>query len=353
MKRILVCACIGLTLVGSVSCNGIKEARAKAEEVKSKIRKENKAEPVTVKVIAVGASENIGTTSYVGNAEAAKSSNITAPTTGKLVRLSVREGQKVSKGQVLAKIESQTLKSTYQMAKASYDQAKDAMTRLEKVYASGSISEIKMIEMKTNLNKAEAAMKAARSSLESCVVKAPFSGVVEKVSAHVGEELTLASPILRIVDVCNVEIHFPIPENEISKIKIGDKASISIPALEKTISGQIATKGLVASSLSHSYDCTLGKLSDSNGIMPGMVCKISLTSKDSNEIVVPSTAVMTDVDGRYIWTVEDGIVAKKYITVNGYAGQGIIVGDGLSEGALVIIEGARKVSTGMTVKTIE
>ncbi|MCQ2114999.1 MAG: efflux RND transporter periplasmic adaptor subunit [Bacteroidales bacterium] len=352
MKRFIACTCALLTLAGAVSCNGIRDAKAKAEEVKAKIRKESKAEPVTVKVIAVGVSSNVGTASYVGSAEATKTGNISAPASGTLVSLSAREGQKVSKGQVLAKIESQSVKSAYQMAKATYEQARDGMERLEKVYASGSISEVKMVEMKTNLSKAEAAMNAAKSSLEACTVKAPFSGVVESVPVHAGEEVTIAALLVRIVDVNSIEIHFPIPENEITRIKTGDRVQVSIPALDKEITARIVNKGLVASSLSHSYDCTLGNLSDSKDIMPGMVCKVSILSDEINDLVVPSNAVMTDVDGRYVWTVEDDLVNKRYIVVGGYAGKGIIVSEGLSEGNLVIIEGARKVSTGMAVKTI-
>lgn len=323
------------------------------EKVSEKIRKESKAEPITVKVLNVGSSENIGTSSYVGTVEASKSVLIVSPVSGTLTELNVREGQSVSAGQPVARIESQTLRSTYEMANATYEQAKDGMDRLQKLFEAGSVSEVKMVEMRTNLEKAEAAVKAAAKSLEDCCVKAPFAGVVESVPVHNGVDVTIAEAIARIVDVNSVEIHFPLPENEFGKVSRGDVATVVIPALDRTVSARVANKGVVASRLSHSYDCTLGSLSDARGLMPGMVCKVYIESEAGSGIVIPSTAVMTDMEGRYVWTVKDGIVGKNHIVVGGYSGDGIIVSDGLPEGVGVIIEGARKVSTGMSVKTIE
>jgi len=357
MRRTAGLLALCAVVVAMTSCAQIEakrqEAHAKAEEVKAKLRKETKSDPITVKVIPVSTTEHVGTSSYVGTVEASKSTNVVAPASGTVTSLQVREGQSVSKGQTIAVIESQSLKSAHAMAKATYEQAQDGMARLEKVYKSGSVPEVKMVEMRTNLSKAEEALKAAKRALDDCNVKAPFAGVVEVVSAHQGEEIGLAQMIVRIVDVKSNQIHFPLPENEFTSVKVGDNATVVIPALDKTITAKVDNKGVVATQLSHSYDCTLGQLSDGAGLMPGMVCKISMASDACSTIVVPSTAVMTDMNGRYVWTVTDGIVGKNYITVGGYSGNGIVISEGLSEGMGVIVEGARKVSTGMSVKTIE
>jgi len=353
MKKTMTVLALCAMVVSLASCDHVKSAHTKAEEVKAKIRKETKAEPIVVKVITVGATDNVGTASYVGTVEASKSATVTSPASGTLVGMEVREGQRVTKGQTIARIESQTLRSAYEMAQATYEQAQDGMERLQKVYESGSVSEVKMVEMKTNLSKAEAAAKASKKALEDCTVKAPFSGVVESLNVHSGEEVGIAQILVRLVDVSSTEIHFPLPENEFSKIRTGDAATVVIPALDRTIRARVSNKGVVASQLSHSYDCTLGSLSDAAGLMPGMVCKVYISSENSSAIVIPSTAVMTDMDGRYVWTVNDGVVGKNYVTVSGYSGDGIVVSEGLTEGTGVIIEGARKVSTGMSVKTIE
>ena len=70
-------------------------------------------------------------------------------------------------------------------------------------------------------------------------------------------------------------------------------------------------------------------------------------------MVIPASAVLTDEGGRYVWTVNDeNRVVKTYIRVNGYSGKGVVVEDGLNEGLRVIVDGSRKVSSGMKVRCV-
>ena len=311
------------------------------------------SDPVTVRVIPVSDSEMAGMSSYVGTVESSRSSVITCPTAGTVVEVYVSEGRRVNAGDKLARIESQTLLSAHEMAKATLEQARDGMERLEKVYESGSVPEVKMVEMRTNLQKAIASENAAAKALENCIVRAPFPGVVENMDISAGEDAEFARVLMRIIDPSSVEIHFPLPENEYRDVAVGDTATVVVPATGARFNARIKTKGAVASTLSHSYDCTLGSTGAASGIMPGMVCKVYLKHGDGYGTVIPSSSVMTDNGGRYVWVVRDGVVAKSYIKVGGYSGNGIIASEGLQEGDSVIVEGARKVSTGMSVKIVE
>ncbi|MDY3783599.1 MAG: efflux RND transporter periplasmic adaptor subunit [Candidatus Cryptobacteroides sp.] len=312
-----------------------------------------KPSEVTVQVKEVGQSSSSGTSSYVGRVEASKLVTVSASASGTLVSLDVREGQQVSRSQVLARIESQALKSSLQMARASYNQAEDALRRLEKVYESGSIPEVKMVEMRTNYAKAEAALRAAEKAVEDCAIKAPVAGVVSDVAVVCGEQLTIAAPMFRIVDTRSLEVHFPLPENEAVLFGKGDRATVCVPALGKSCEALLTGKAVLASPLSHSYDCTLTLTRPLEGMVPGMVCKVSFSSTGAPSIVVPASAVMTGSESRYVWTVTDSVVRRCDIVVGGYEGDGIIVSEGLSPGDRVVVGGVRKVSTGMKVKTVE
>ena len=334
----LICLC---------SCDSIRN------RIEERIHGEKTSDPVTVRVMPAGESENTGTASYVGTVESSRSSTLICPASGTVSAVYVREGQKVSKGQKLVKIESQSIQSAYEMSRATLDQAQDGLERLSKVYESGSIPEVKMVEMRTNLEKARASERAAFKALSDCEVKAPFQGVVEGLSVTEGEDAEIAKILMRIVDPNSIEIHFPLPENEFMKVSPGDRATVSIPALGKETTAVVSAKGVVASPLSHSYDCTLGNFTAPEGLMPGMVCKVYLKSNGAKGIVIPASSVMTDNEGRYVWLVRDGKVEKRHISVGGYSGDGIIASEGLEKGESVIVEGARKVSGGMTVKVIE
>ncbi len=354
-RKITIAGLLLLALLSLGGCKAHQEVKAKIEDAKAKLRGDVKTSPVTVKVLPVSSEDaQVALNSYVGKVESGRTATLSTSNSGTMTGFSLKKGDRVAAGQTVCKVESQSVRSAYDMAKSTLDQAKDGYERLSKVYESGSVADVKMVEMQTNLAKAQAAYDAASQALARCTVKAPFAGVVGEVFASNGVEVSIASPIVQIVDINSNEIHFPVPESEFASVNVGDKASVEIPAIDRVTTATVTTKGVVASSLSHSYDCVLTGLANAKGLMPGMVCKVSLYGSASHATVIPASAVMTDNAGRYVWTVDqDGIVCKTYIEVGGYSGNGIIVEDGLPEGLRVIIEGSRKVSTGMKVNAVE
>lgn len=311
-------------------------------------------EPVTVRVMTVGRQAISSCCNYVGRVEPSRSTVVSSRLPGTVTELNARPGMRVSEGEVIARIESESVKSAYEIARVTLAQAEDGYERVRKVYASGSVPEVKYIEVKTQLEKARAAEKSAREALEDCVVKAPFSGVMGETFAHKGEKVLMESPLVSILDLAGVEVHFSVPESEYSSVKVGCEVEIEVPAIGRTLTGRVAVKGITASPLSHSYDFTAKNISNAVALMPGMVCKIRIRTSGDGEIVVPASAVKTDMTGRYVWSVNgDDRVCKTYVTVAGFSGKGVILSEGVSEGDRVIVEGSRKVSGGMKVKAEE
>lgn len=308
--------------------------------------------PVVVKVEEVKPGGAASGTVYVGSISASRTVTLTAAAPGTIDKLSVRSGQKVTKGQVLCHISSESVESACKATSSRLSQAEDALRRVQKVYESGAVAEIEYIDIKTKVEEARAAHAAACDARDRCSMKAPYSGVIEKVWSYEGEEVILSKPILSIVDLESVKAHFSLPESEYHLYREGIGAEVEIPALEKTFPGTLESKGLTASVLSRSYDCEVSLPRSATGLMPGMVCKIRLSGKvDDERVVIPASAVMTDKGGRFVWTATGGVVGKKYVVPDGFSGNGIIVSEGLEEGDLVIVSGASKVSTGMKVET--
>lgn len=306
---------------------------------------------ITVKVAVPDSGTSVSGPCYVGRVEASKNATVTASAMGKLVALKVKQGQHVAAGQIVAELQSSAIDNSYASAKATLEQAEDAYARLQQVYGSGSVPEVKVVEIRTQLEKAKAMEASARSAKEDCLLKAPFAGTVGELFVNQGESLSIGAPVLSIVSLGELEISFSVPESELAQLNCGDLARVGIPALGRETSARLERKGVVASPLSHSYECVLGSVADPSGMMPGMVCKVYLSGSGSEGPVIPASAVMTDMEGRYVWTVRDGIVSKTHIRTGEFAGQGVVVKEGLSGQELVITEGMRKVSSGMKVKT--
>lgn len=307
-------------------------------------------EPVTVKVFTVVPVSEESSLHYVGRVVSGGTATVASPYPGKLVRLPVRSGQSVTQGTLLAEVRSEAVISAHKAAQASLSRAEDGHQRMMKLYAGGGVAEVKKVEVESQLEQARAAATAARQAVEDGYLRAPFSGVVEEVLAVKGVDVSALTPILRLVDTDGLEVRFPVPENEISSLKVGEKVFIEVPAAEALIEAPLSAKGMVASPLSHTYDCIV-RIRDAS-VLPGMVCKVRLPRESGTAFIVPASALRTGAEGRYVWCVEDGTVVRRNVVTDGYSGEGVVITEGLFQGDQVVVEGGRKVSSGMKVHTV-
>ena len=292
---------------------------------------------------------------YVGEINASGSAIISTNHSGILEAINVEQGTRVKRGDVLAEVLSKNVLATYEISHASLRQAEDGYERVKKVHESGTVADVKLVEIETQLAKARAAAKSSEESLEECRLKAPFDGTVSDVLVEQGIQVNPGTAVLKLVDLSTIEISIPVPEAEIGRIKIGQKALVDVPALGITgIEAHVRLKGVTASSPSHTYKCTLVPEKKQTDIYPGMVCKVRLSEvSDSLRIRIPASAVEMDSNGKFVWIVNDGVVGRKYVTVDGYQEQGVVISSGLEPGDKVIVKGAAKVSTGMKVNSVE
>lgn len=331
-----------LLSVIAVSCaNGDKGTRTETKT------------PVNVGVMIASETDSQTTESYVGQIQASKSVVLSALHMGNLSVLNVSQGSVVTKGDVLAEINSKNVKTTYEISHATLKQAEDGYKRVRQVYESGTVPDVKMVEIETQLAKAKAAAESSAQSLEECKIKAPFSGIVSDVMTDIGIDVSLGTPIIKLVDISTVGISITVPEGEIGSMKIGQEALVEVPALNiEGLKAEVVTKGVVASALSHSYECILKLTEPVKGLMPGMVSKVRIINNSpDNGIHIPASAVETDVKGRFVWTVKEGTVHKTFVEVAGYMGNGVKIASGIDAGDMIIVQGSAKVSTGMKVET--
>lgn len=312
-------------------------------------------QPVSVGVLSVGEAASVGLDHYVGEVRASRTVVLSPRHNGKLTAFSISLGDDVAKEQIVAQVESSAVIGANELAQATLKQAEDAYERLQKVHGTGSVSDVTMVDIETQLSKARASAESAEQALADCSVKSPFAGTVAKVFVTEGMEVSMGEPLAEIIDLSSLEIHIPVPETEIVNVKPGQRALMDVPALGlKEVQLKVVSKGVSASALSHTYDCVLKPAGKITGLMPGMVSRVYVNKSSLYSITVPSSSIRTDMTGRYVWIVNDeDIVCKVYVTVDGFSGDGVIVSSGLEQGDRLIVDGISKVSTGMKVNVIE
>ena len=316
-----------------------------------KEQKQNCYSVIPIEYEVVGQSSEEVYRNYVG----AVSSEVEIPLAfvygGTLVELYVHNGQAVRQGDIIAKVDDTSAKSLHETALATLRQAQDGYERLKKVYDDGGISEVRWVQMETDLEKARQSEISTRKHLEQCTLYASQDGVISMDKHLVGENVSPMQTFCRIIDLRKMNVEFSVPEREIQFVKKGDVAFADIPSLGlKNIELEVVDKSIVANPFGHTYDVKTRVVSDNaKEILPGMVAKIRMTATALSGIVIPSSCVQTVADGIAVWVVENGKAFRRNIVPSDFVKNGVIVKSGLNHGDTIVTAGYQKLYNGAKV----
>lgn len=336
-QHLIICICASL-LLGACAGKG-KDASGWSDSI-------------LVEILAVGDGNTPTERNYVGDIGSEHEVNLVFPLGGTLTKINVKNGDYVTAGQLIAEIDATTATSLHATALATLRQAEDAYRRLEAVHREGGISEVKWIEMETNLEKARQAEVSARKHMEDCSIRAPFSGVVSCGDRGVWQEMRPGETFCRLLDMKRLRVEFSVPEQEISLIKIGQAATAIVPALgNEQLTLRVSDKSLSANPLGHTYKVFASIVSGTTtSLLPDMVTKVHINLSSLGGIVIPSECVQTMPEGTVIWVVKNGQAQHRRITVGDFVRNGVMVKEGLAAGDSVVTSGHQKLYTGAKVK---
>jgi RND family efflux transporter, MFP subunit len=286
---------------------------------------------------------------YSGTVEASQTIPLSFQSSGTVQQVLVQAGDAVRKGQLLATVDKADNQSIYNSSLAMYQQAKDAYDRLKQVHENGSLSEVKWVEMETNLKKAESQLEVAKNTLDKCNLYAPVSGMIGKRNVEPGQSALSSFAPLELVKIETVLVKISVPENEIGKIKKGMNATFTVSALDnKQFEGTITNVGVVADQFSRTYEVKITVKNPELEIKPGMVCDVTLNSTTEKQMVlVPYNAITKDSEGNSIVFVindDQKSVSKQVVKVGDYQTHGLEILSGLSANQTVVVEGNEKLT---------
>jgi RND family efflux transporter MFP subunit len=325
------------------SCGSSEPKITEAEAVRVDVQ------PILPQSIAAGRT-------YSGTLEAGEGTSISFSVPGTIKRIYVQKGDRVSRGQLIAELDAETLRNTYESSLATLEQAKDAYARLKKLHDANSLSDMQWVEMETKLKQAQSAADVSRRALDDAKIYAPFAGVVADKYADVSQTVAPAMPVVRVVTLSGLTAKISVPENEIAAMRQGLKASVDVEALQGSAPhpAVLTEKAVTANPLSRSYDVKFRISAPTQDMLPGMICSVSVdgTAGEATEeaIVLPAQSVLLSADNqRFVWLAKNGRAEKRIVEIGEMTADGIVVNSGLASGDSVIVKGMQKVSTGTQV----
>ena len=382
---------------------GVSLAACKGEHEKKQVR----SDPVPVSVGKVRQIREQETITVSGSVNAPNSpASVSFLVSGKVVFSGPREGEYVRQGQVLARIDptdylhamqgaeaksadaDAVLEKTMnparpeqlEQARITFERAEDEYRRMKMLYESKSLAPNDFLKYKAVYESAQqqyeqakaggqkedkeqakaasrqavANLRIARKALSDSTLVAPASGYIAKRHIEVGDTASPARPAFEIVQLDPVEVTVGVPETDIHRVRIGQKAEIRIPAQpEKTYDGTIRVLNVSADPNTRTYMARIRVPNPHRFLRLGMIAEATIRGDRTVALMtVPGNAVVRDPQGAtrvFVYYPDQGRVYAKRVETGSGVGKDLVIKSGLSGDERIVLAGQAKLEDGLAV----
>ena len=329
--------------------------------------------PRPVKVFRVGTTSIGSVTPYAGEVRARFETTLSFRVTGKILARPVEIGDRVHKGQLLAKLDTsdfrlsvESIKAQLKSAIADRDFSKDDLTRYRELLDQKVISNPDFDRHQTAYTNAqervaalEAQLKQTANQLHYTELSADREGVITALEVEKGQVIAAGQPVAKLAQLDEKEIHFDLPEQRISEIKIHQAVAVTLlSANERKFNAKIREISASADPASRTYRAKAILLDGQQAAHLGMTATVWVDSDNAERIAVPLAAVFTSQSQpkqQQVWLIDETTSTVKAVPVQlGSALPGELISiEGLQPGQLIVSAGVQRLKEGQTVRLSE
>ncbi len=306
--------------------------------------------------------------SFIGSVEPRMKSLVAGEVRGLVENLSVREGDAVKKGQVLARIHVSSLKTQLKAAKAAlmevqanHEQVKRDMARSAQLFKEELIP-LKQLEEEMSRDKALSErllqLSAEIERLEDLISKsrilAPFDGVITKEHTEVGQWLQEGSPVVEMIDLKHLRIRVDVPERYIGKLKIGGTVPIRFDAMPSfRVSGKISAIIPEADNAARTFPVDVEVKNRDMTIKSGMTAQVSFSVGDPYTAqLIPKDALVIRGERNFVYIVNGDAVREEEVKLGNSVKGMVEIKGNVKTGERVVIRGNERLRPGQQVEII-
>ena len=335
--------------------------------------------PVPVTVVPV-VKQNVPVyLTALGTVQALNTVTVNPQVAGQLLSLDFVEGQPVTKGQVLARIDPRTYQAAYDQAvshqrqdEAQLATARSNLARSGDLAAKGYISKQDLDTLRNTVNQLQATVAADAASVRDSKVQLDYTRVLSPIDGLAGirgvdpgNVVSTSTALVTLTQLHPINIMFSLPEQSLEVVRKAvqaDPAALQVSALDKTDAHPIATGGVLRV-IDNQIDASSGTFrlksefpNAGNELWPGQFVNVQLLVKTvDGGLVIPAQAVGRGPDGDYVYQVQpDNTVKMQPVVIAGEVGDShVMIGSGLKAGEQVVTEGQFRLKPGSKVKTLK
>lgn len=274
---------------------------------------------------------------------------------GTLTALNVKAGQRVSKGQILGKVDDAGMSQQLASIENQYALAKTTFERQKNLWDKKIGSEIQFLQAQAQMISAQKSVAQMRAQVAKTVIRAPFSGTIDEVFVERGQ-VVAPSPqgLMRIVNLSNMYVSTTVPETYIGKLKVGTVVDVFLTSLGKTYKGKVRQVANFINPSNRSFGIEVSVPNPDNLLRPNQVAKLKIIDYTvNNAIIVPTNVVQEDGEHNKFVFITTNVtgkkgVAKKVVVKVGKSSDNVTeILSGLTANDVIVTEGANNIAEGM------
>ncbi len=335
-KRVIIIIAVAVVLLGLT----IFKLKSNQKEVAEKIYIYDPKTSVLVETAQMKEHTFENSMLFLGTFEPFRQNTISSDASGKIIKLNVEEGDRVSQGQLIAKVDDEMLKLQIESVDVSIEGQKNDDQRYSNLSKENAISGVQVEKTKLGLKSAELQKKQIQKQLRSTNLTAPFSGVITKKMIDLGSVVGPGSQLVEITDVSQLKLTVNVPERDILKFKLGQQVNVGADIYsDKNFSGKVTNISIVADK-SHNFKVQITINNKNQELFAGMYGSVSLNnSKSVTALAIPRQALVGSSKSPKVYVVKNGKAVLQSFNAGTSDGNFVEVVSGLDKSDKIVIKG--------------
>lgn len=285
-----------------------------------------------------------------GSVLSKKNVSISSETVGVLLAVPAIEGMRARKGQVLARINTESIQRNIDELENSLDLAVTLFEKQERLWNQQIGTEIQYIESKNRKEGLERSLETLKTQLDRGTVRAPFDGTVETVRVRTGELVQPGMAMIQFVGENDLFIEADVSESYVSVVRKGDFVQVGFPSIDQDFKTTVSAVGSIINPNNRTFKVEVF-LPKMENLKPNMISVLRIKDYENLEgVIVPSYLILSDSKGDYLFVVVNNFAKKTYVKRGKTFESQTEILEGLEGNEILVDKGFREVGDNFNVK---
>ncbi len=350
MKK-LIYILVALVLAGTVAFKLISNKKEMAEKAAVS---EIKSEAISVQLTEPKIGKLDKSFTAQGNFAPIQSLNLMSETSGQVLKVLKRKGDKVRAGELLVQVEANTMTADLATAQANYEKAKRDLGRFENLASGEAITKRQLEDARLAVKTSEAQLIVAKQRLNKTRITAPISGEINEIYIEVGSFLNMGTKLYDIVNVDKLKLKVQVDESQVLLVNEGQKVKVKADVdASKEFAGTVTAIAAQATN-ALKYDLEIEvKNPEKNSLRAGMYGTASFELAEQRDaLLLPREAIVGGIQDPSVYVVENGIAKLRKVKVGTVTQDQVEIVNGLKAGEKTVRNGQINLTDGAKVQAM-